>query len=642
MNREQAADFVKDQLEAYLKRKGIDTGEPFTCLNPDHQDIDPSMIYDQALRKVHCFVCKANYDIFDLIGIDYHLTEPTEISKKAYELYRIKLQKMEMERPGGKYLDARAGEPPKDYTDYIKEAHARVGETDYFQKRGLSQATIERFSLGYEPAFTTRDNTGLRTWRAGIIPTGKFTYTVRNMDPHALKTERIRKRGGSSPIFNPQALQSGKPVFIVEGEMDALSLIEVGAEAAALASPANTEAFIEHIKKYPPNGGLILSLDNDPTGQDTTIKLAQELKALDIPFSQVNISEPYNDPNEALTEDREAFAGMVQEALNALGSQEEEQQEMGWEEYQRTSAACYLQDFMGRAAGGVNTGFVPTGFERLDMVLDGGLYEGLYLLEATSSSGKTALALQIADQAAKSGSDVLVFSLAASRAELIARCLSRLTFMGSQAQPGRALTARDMTTRSFAGYKPDEQELAAASIEAYGQYAHRIYFNEGREDWGVEQIKATVARHKRLTGNSPLVVVDCLQLLAPYDPRASHQSNLDKAVLELKRMSRDYQMPVMVISSLERQNPGPSVMAGLQGSGAIAIVPDVIVALQTRETPDQDGLDGNATSMPGVGRSVELWILKNRWGAAGQSIEYDYYPSFNCFMESRQARNCNI
>ncbi len=636
MNREQAADFVKDQLEAYLKRKGIDTGEPFTCLNPDHQDIDPSMIYDQALRKVHCFICKANYDIFDLIGIDYHLADTIEIFKKAYELYRIKLQKMEMEQPGGKYLDARAGEPPKDYTEYIKEAHARVGETDYFQKRGLSQATIERFLLGYEPAFTTRDGSGLRTWQAGIIPTGRFTYTVRNMDPHALKTERIRKRGGSSPIFNAQALQNGKPVFIVEGEMDALSLAEVGAEAAALASPANTEPFIEHIKKHPPSGGLILSLDNDQTGQETTAKLVRELKALDIPFSQINISEPYNDPNEALTENREAFARTVQEALKALGSQEEEQQEMGWEEYQQTSTAFYIQDFMGGVADRANTAFVPTGLERLDIVLDGGLYEGLYILEAASSSGKTALGLQITDQVAMSGSDVLIFSLAAARTELIARSLSRLAFINSGAQPDQALTARSIIIRSGCdGYSLDEQELITACIEAYGQYADRIYINESRGDWGVEQITAAIARHKRLTGHSPVVMVDCLQLLAPYDPRASDQRNLDKAVLELKRVSRDYKTPVLVISSLEGKNSGCSVMAGFQESGAITIVPDVVLGLQVREKPVQEGLVGNPSPKPRVARLVDLWVWKNRWGAAGQSVDYDYYPPFNCFVEGR-------
>ncbi|MEQ8200589.1 MAG: DnaB-like helicase C-terminal domain-containing protein [Syntrophomonadaceae bacterium] len=634
MNREQAADFVKDQLEAYLKRKGIDTGEPFVCLNPDHQDTDPSMIYDHALRKVHCFSCKANYDIFDLIGIDYHLTDPGDIFKKAYELYRIKLQKMEMERPGGKYIDIKAEEPPKDYTDYIKQAHERVGETDYFQKRGLSPATIERFLLGYEPAFTTKDSTGFRTWRAGIIPTSRFTYTVRNMDPHALKTERIRKRGGSSPIFNPQALQSGRPVFIVEGEMDALSLVEVGAEAAALASPANTEPFIQHIKKYPPAGGLILSLDNDQTGLETTAKLAQELKVLDIPFSQVNISEPYNDPNEALIADREAFAKAVQEALNALITQEEEEQEMGREEYRQTCAAYYLRDFQGAVADSVNTTFIPTGFNHLDDALDGGLYEGLYILTAVGSSGKTAFVMQAADRIAGSGHDVLVFSLETARTELMARSISRLTFQGSGANPGEAKTARGITTGSlYEGYSPDERQLITSSTEAYGQYADHIYINEGRGDVGAEQVRATIARHQRLTGNRPVVIVDCLQLLAPQDPRASDKYNLGKAVLELKRMSRDYRTTVLVIGRFNQPKAGdPGEMAGLEEYRSTADAADVILGLEAKGAGERDGLDMEAAK-PGVPRQAQLTILKNRSGPAGQSIDFDYYPQFNCFIE---------
>ncbi|MDD4776383.1 MAG: toprim domain-containing protein, partial [Syntrophomonas sp.] len=421
MNREQADEFVKDQLEAYLKRKGIDTGEPFACMNPDHRGDNPSMIYDQALRKVHCFGCHASFDIFALIGLDYHLTEPVDILNKAYELYRIKLQKMEMERPGFKLVTNKSDETAQDYTDYIQQAHERVGETDYFRRRGISQAIIDRFSLGYEPDFTTKDGTGLRTWQAGIIPTSRFTYTARNMDPQAQPTERIRKRGGSSPLFNPQALHSGKPVFIVEGELDALSLLEVGAEATALASPSNTEPFIDYIKRYPPAEGLILSLDNDSTGQETARKLAQELKALEIPFSQVNVSDPYNDPNEALTSNREVFARAVQDALRALNALEAEEAANGREEYGKTCAAYYIGDFQDGVSDGAANHGISTGFEGLDLALGGGMFEGLYILEAYGSAGKTALVMQIADRLAGNGHDVLDFSLETARRELMAR-----------------------------------------------------------------------------------------------------------------------------------------------------------------------------------------------------------------------------
>ena len=56
----------------------------------------------------------------------------------------------------------------------------------------------------------------------------------------------------------------------------------------------------------------------------------------------------------------------------------------------------------------------------LDRALDGGLYEGLYIVGAISSLGKTTLVTQIGDQIASGGQDVLVFSLEMARAELMA------------------------------------------------------------------------------------------------------------------------------------------------------------------------------------------------------------------------------
>ena len=89
MNREQAKDLVKSYLESYLQSKGINTSKPFRCLNPDHADRHPSMSYDKERLRVKCFSCGASYDIFDLIGIDYGLTDPKDIFNKAYELYNI-------------------------------------------------------------------------------------------------------------------------------------------------------------------------------------------------------------------------------------------------------------------------------------------------------------------------------------------------------------------------------------------------------------------------------------------------------------------------------------------------------------------------------------------------------------------------
>jgi replicative DNA helicase len=61
------------------------------------------------------------------------------------------------------------------------------------------------------------------------------------------------------------------------------------------------------------------------------------------------------------------------------------------------------------------------------ILLDDGLYEGLYIVGAMSSLGKTTFVTQIGDQIANNGTDVLIFSLEMSRYELMAKSISRLT-----------------------------------------------------------------------------------------------------------------------------------------------------------------------------------------------------------------------
>ena len=76
-------------------------------------------------------------------------------------------------------------------------------------------------------------------------------------------------------------------------------------------------------------------------------------------------------------------------------------------------------------AESVNTPCLPTGFDALDRALDGGLYEGLYIVGAISLLGKTTLVTQIGDWDRLRRADVLVFSLEMARAELMAKSISR-------------------------------------------------------------------------------------------------------------------------------------------------------------------------------------------------------------------------
>ena len=197
----------------------------------------------------------------------------------------------------------------------------------------------------------------------------------------------------------------------------------------------------------------------------------------------------------------------------------------------------------------MNTPYIPTGFTALDSVLDGGFYEGLYIIGAISSLGKTTFSIQICDNIANSGNDVLIFSLEMARSELMAKSISRLTLLDVLQNGGdtrNAKTARGITTGSrWLKYSQTEKELVQRAVETYGTFARNIYIHEGIGNIGVAQIRQVVENHIRITGKKPFVLIDYLQILAPTDIRATDKQNTDKAVLELKRISRDFKIPVM-------------------------------------------------------------------------------------------------
>ena len=84
-----------------------------------------------------------------------------------------------------------------------------------------------------------------------------------------------------------------------------------------------------------------------------------------------------------------------------------------------------------------------------------------------------------------------------------------------------------------------------------------------------------------MKGNAPVVVIDYLQILAPHNDRATDKQNTDKAVMELKRISRDYKTAVIGISSLNRQSyDEPISMKAFKESGAVEYSSDVLIGLQ--------------------------------------------------------------
>lgn len=659
---------------------------PF-CGHGAHGDgltFDPT---SQDGNSLHCFGCSFHGDIIDLymkltgtsytealsllaqeIGITIDGQAPSGPQKPFYA--------QAMEEPGGQQKshtqataaatewqgspDVENEQQEPDYTAFFEEANRHLTETDYH--RGISLETLNRYKVGYVAAWRhPKAPQAVPTSPRLIIPTSKSSYLARDTRrPMPQGAEQYAKsKVGKVHIFNLDALKAEQPVFVVEGELDALSIIDVGGEAVALGSTSMINRFITMVEERKPRSPLILALDNDKPdkdgvnkGQEAEKKLADTLNGLQIPFYRQNITGKYKDANEALNADREAFSAAIAATATAAQEEADAEKEARREELEKEAAAYTLQDFISQISASATASYTPTGFDNLDVLLDGGLYAGLYVVGAISSLGKTTFCLQIADQIAAAGQDVLVFSLEMARNELLAKSISRITLtldMELYSSTAHAKTTRGILTGSrYARYNREEKELIQKAISMYGDYAKHIYIVEGVGDVGVKEIRQRVERHVKITGRRPVVLIDYLQIMAPADVRATDKQNTDKAVLELKRLSRDLGIPVVGISSLNRDNyTEPISMKAFKESGAIEYSSDVLIGLQymgmdyaegegkdARERRIRELIQQNfAAARDGMPQKIQLKILKNRNGGKGDSL-FDFYPMFNYFTIS--------
>lgn len=666
MDREQARQEIRGRLEEYLRQQGINTRKPFNCLNPDHPDTHPSMSFDPKRNKCHCFACGADYDTFDLIGIDEGLTDPKEIFEAAYKYFSLEVDKWDgLEAAKRDFAPEGSGSQPlkdepaptADYMDYYRERMEHIGECDYLAKRGISKETAVRFMLGYDPAWRhPKAPQAVPTTPRLIIPTSKESYLARDTREEMSDQEKERKKMkvGSVRLYNAQALDryENESVFITEGEIDALSIIEAGGEAVGLGSAGNYKKLVDRVEKKKPTATLILALDNDNPGKETASKLKTELDRLGILYIMPSLYGEAKDANEALINDRASLERAVAEAKDTAAAEARAIKEAEKEDYLKLSVANHLDQFRQNIKDSEKAAFFPTGFKKLDEILDGGLYAGLYVIGAITSLGKTTFCLQVCDQIAAAGHDVIVFSLEMSKDELIAKSISRHTYLEAVENYGGA-TATAKTTRGvltgsrWAFYSRDDLDTLNAAMNNYSEYAGRIFIHEGVGNIGVEQIKETVERHIRVTGNRPIILIDYLQILAPYDTRATDKQNTDKAVLELKRLSRDSDIPIIGISSFNRDNyTSPVNNASFKESGAIEYSSDVLIGLQYYGMDYQKG-EGEAKrrtrvnellnrarqdGKAGRAQNIQIKVLKNRNGAKGD-LTLDYFPMFNYYRD---------
>ena len=686
MDREQAREYIISRSTEHLQQDKSKKGFICPICGSGSGEKGTGITSKDGNRHFTCWAgCFTNADIIDIIGLEngqtdynsklqtaaaeygitieggYHRTTPQEDFAPIAAEYQ-KQAKNERNTQGNihntAYTTEQEAEPEPDYTDFFLQANNDIERTGYH--RGLTLQTLNRFKVGYVESWKHPKSPKMTASPRLIIPTSKHSYLARyaGEGDYIDYTGEIQNKSkvGKVRIFNSRALREAqKPVFIVEGEIDAMSFYEVGADAIGLGSLTYTKRLLAELEKRKPAEPLIIALDNEKEPEKqakverAVAELTEGLQRLDIPFYRIDVAQPHKDANEALNADREAFRTAVARAVAQVEDAEAATMEAEREALKREAVAYSLQSFLKDIEESKRAAFIPTGFPALDSILDGGLYAGLYIVGAISSLGKTTFCLQVADQIAQSGQDVLIFSLEMARNELIAKSVSRLTLIGDLARNQTTVHAKTtrgiLTGTRYADYNQTERELIQASITAYSQYAKNIYITEGVGNVGVSEIRDKVQKHIKLTGKAPVVVIDYLQIIAPADMRATDKQNTDKAVLELKRLSRDYGIPVIVISSFNRDNyTAPVNLASFKESGAIEYSSDCLIGLQydgmdyqegeadkarekrIRELMKQAVEDGKA----GKPQRIQVKVLKHRNGSKGDAL-LDFYPMFNYF-----------
>jgi replicative DNA helicase len=644
MTREQAREYINSRLPYELTKaaktvNGADTYICPICSNGSGEDGDGICTLNGKHYK--CFRCDFYGDYLDMLKELNGTTRETDIFtmyslKIDYQPVEVVVDKIEDDNFTKDFIEKKHLDI--NYTQYYENCNTQADQTDYFSKRGISKETVDRSKSGFDSVWKHPNTPNAPETERVIIPVSKSSYVARATDPN--NSYKIQKVGASC-LYNVKALQckSAPYIFIVEGEFDALSVIEAGGQAVGLGSTSNVNKLIQAVSENPPTATLVLALDNDEAGQKAQAVLKERLETLNIKFIESNISGAFSDPNEALINDRDGFIKRIKDPANHGDKKIE---------YAKSySVSGGLDDFM-RAVSAPTAKAIPTGFGILDKALDGGFYEGLYILGAVSGIGKTSICLQIADQVAECDRDVIIFSLEMSKYTLISKSLSRLTFIEDNKKDPKgffhARTSRQISIGAF--YNDTEKSLIENALSNYRKSSQHLYIYDSMSGIGAAKIQQVVNEHIDLTGSRPLVIVDYLQILTPNEPAAGTKQNIDNAVLELKQMSMKHKIPVLAVSSFNRDNYlNPVSMVSFKESGAIEYSSDVLLGLQFKgmnelhQNKSGDTMKIIADWQCAECRELELKIIKNRNGASGGSVLIQYYPMFNYFNEKGGVNN---
>ena len=254
---------------------------------------------------------------------------------------------------------------------------------------------------------------------------------------------------------------------------------------------------------------------------------------------------------------------------------------------------------------------IPTGFKDIDEKTSGLQRSDLIIVAARPAMGKTAFALNIAQQSAvKAGSSVIIFSLEMSKEQLGQRLLAMQARVEMQKLKQGDLDRKDWDRITMALDELNNTKIVIDDTPGISVMEMRNKCRRLKAEQGLD-----------------LVVVDYLQLMSLQGKTDNRQQEISTISRNLKLLAREMDCPVIVLSQLsrapeQRQDHRP-ILSDLRESGSIEQDADIVIFLY------RDDYYNENTDKPGV---CEVNIAKHRSGPTDK-VELTWVSRYTKFSD---------
>ncbi|MEY8458295.1 replicative DNA helicase [Lactococcus ileimucosae] len=263
---------------------------------------------------------------------------------------------------------------------------------------------------------------------------------------------------------------------------------------------------------------------------------------------------------------------------------------------------------------------IATGYPALDAMTTGLHEEELIILAARPAVGKTAFALNIAQNiGTKQDKTVAIFSLE----------------MGAESLVNRMLAAEGtIESHNLRTGQLNDEEWNQYFI-AMGTLSKASIYIDDTPGIKITEIRARSRKLAQETGNLGLIVIDYLQLISGTG-RENRQQEVSEISRQLKILAKELKVPVIALSQLsrgveQRQDKRP-VLSDIRESGSIEQDADIVAFLYRDDYYERAGGedDDDFNEVAEVDNKVEVIIEKNRSGSRG-TVELLFLKEYNKF-----------